>query len=265
MSYSGRPFGDSSPHPNSLPKEREPDAPAPSDSLSPALGREGWGEGAGSHRHNATILVIEISTADGQIAVLRGDDMIFSTRFASQRSHNAQMFAPLRDALAAAGDVLDLIVVGTGPGSYTGVRIAIAAAHGISLSRGAPVIGLASALAPNGLGEAEAFCFVGDARRDSYYVAKIGGADFIEPIQLLPPAEFQSWIEANRALPIVTYEKAVASVEGVQLTSPSAESLARLAQRLNDDQIAKLTSAPIEPIYVRDAFITTPKRAWLQV
>lgn len=222
-------------------------------------------EAGGSLRHNATILVIEISTADGQIAVLRGDDVIFSTRFASQRSHNAQMFAPLRDALAAAGDALDLIVVGTGPGSYTGVRIAIAAAHGISISRGAPVIGLSSALAPQGMDQAEAFCFAGDARRDSYYVAKISGGEFLEPIQLLSPAEFQSWIEANRALPIVTYEKAVASMEGVRLTSPAAESLARLAQSLAGERIAQLTAAPIEPIYIRDAFITTPKRAWLQV
>ena len=83
-----------------------------------------------------TILALDLSTPRGDLAVLRGDDVVFTSAFVSERSHNAQVFAPLREALAVAGSDLDLIVIGTGPGSYTGVRIAIAAAQGVALSRG---------------------------------------------------------------------------------------------------------------------------------
>ena len=78
---------------------------------------------------SATLLALDLSTAHGSIAVVRGDDVLFQSSFQSERSHNAQVFAPLREALAAAGEGLTGIVIGNGPGSYTGVRIAIAAAQ----------------------------------------------------------------------------------------------------------------------------------------
>jgi len=212
-----------------------------------------------------TVLAIEISTPDGQVAVMRGDDVLFSTAFASQRSHNAQLFAPLRDALAAAGDALDIIVVGTGPGSYTGVRIAIAAAQGISLSRHSPVVGLPSILVPDAANAAGSFCVVGDARRDSYYTARIEKGKLRDGIQLLPYAGLSGWLAQHATLPIYTFEPRVAEMDGIHLTSPSAIRLARMAAQLTAADIARQTAAPIEPVYLRDAFITTPKRPWLQV
>ena len=96
----------------------------------------------------ATLLALDLSTAHGSIAVVRGDDVLFRSTFQSERSHNAQVFAPLREALAAAGDQLTGIVIGNGPGSYTGVRIAIAAAQGIALSRNVWSVGCPSLAGP---------------------------------------------------------------------------------------------------------------------
>jgi tRNA threonylcarbamoyladenosine biosynthesis protein TsaB len=212
-----------------------------------------------------TVLSIEISTPHGQVAVVRGDDVLYSAEFASQRSHNAQLFSPLREALAAAGDALDLIVVGTGPGSYTGVRIAIAAAQGISLSRGAPVVGLPSILVPEAANGTTSFCIVGDARRDSYYTARIENGSLRDGIQLLPYAELSAWLHQQATLPIFTFEPRVAEIDGIRFTTPSAIQLAHMSARLSPTDITSQTAAPIEPIYLRDAFITTPKRSWLQV
>lgn len=212
-----------------------------------------------------TMLAIEISTSQGQIAVVRGDDVIFSTVFASQRSHNAQMFAPLGEALKAAGDSLDLIVVGTGPGSYTGVRIAIAAAQGVGLSRSVPVIGLPSILAAADAIDLPSFCIVGDARRDSYFVAHIANRELTGEIQLIAYAEIDAWLDAQGNSPIFTFESRVAENPRMRLTAPSALALAKLASRLSLDDISRRAALPLEPVYLREAFITTPKRPWLQV
>ncbi|MBX7207023.1 MAG: tRNA (adenosine(37)-N6)-threonylcarbamoyltransferase complex dimerization subunit type 1 TsaB [Verrucomicrobiaceae bacterium] len=212
-----------------------------------------------------TVLVIELSTSSGKIAVVNGGAVLFSRTFHSERSHNAQLFGPLGDALAEAGDALDLIVVGTGPGSYTGVRIAIAAAQGVSLSRAVPVIGISSTLVPEGAAGCDEFCFVGDARRNSFYAARIRAGAFVEPVHVLSHDEFRGWLDAKRSLPAFTFEKTVADACGARLATPCAESLARHARHLTPAEVKRLSSLPLEPFYVREAFITTPKRPWLQV
>ena len=118
------------------------------------------------------LLALDLSTAHGSIAVVRGDDVLFRSSFQSERSHNAQVFAPLREALAVAGSELTGIVIGNGPGSYTGVRIAIAAAQGIALSRNVWCVGWSSLTAPD-VDAPASFSVIGDARRQSFYLARV--------------------------------------------------------------------------------------------
>ncbi len=47
-----------------------------------------------------------------------------------------------RDVLEAAGRAVDLVAVTVGPGSFTGIRAALALAHGIGLARNVPVVGV---------------------------------------------------------------------------------------------------------------------------
>ena len=175
------------------------------------------------------------------------------------------MFVPLSEALAAGGDSLDFIVVGTGPGSYTGVRIAIAAAQGVGLSRGVPVIGLPSIVAAADAASCQSFCVVGDARRDSYFGARVVNGELVGDIQLIPYAEMSAWLEACGDTPMFTFESRVAENPRIRQTVPSALMLAKLASRVSSDEIARRAALPLEPVYLREAFITTPKRPWLQV
>ena len=87
-------------------------------------------------------LAIETSTTQGSVALMRDGECLLERAFASERSHNSQIFAPLQEALELATP--DLIAVGTGPGSYTGARIGIAAGIGISLTHSASLIGIPS-------------------------------------------------------------------------------------------------------------------------
>ena len=68
---------------------------------------------------------------------------------------------------------IDRIVVGTGPGSFAGIRSALAFAQGFALGKSCEVFGLPSpcALAVEG----EAIAVVGDARRGMCWIALLKG------------------------------------------------------------------------------------------
>ncbi len=198
-------------------------------------------------------LAVELSTARGSVAVAAGCEVLFEAEFGAGRSHNALLFEPLRAALEAAGDRLGGIVVGTGPGSYTGVRIAIAAAQGVALSRRVPVAGVSSLLA---CCEAVDYGVVGDARRGRFYVAVVRGGVLEETIQLVKPEELPAAMRAAAQPLWVTCDE-VSPAEGIEPARPSARRLALLAGAGGVDWIR---GAPLEPRYLEGAFITQARK-----
>ncbi len=204
-----------------------------------------------------TLLALDLSTAHGSIAVVRGDDVLFQSSFQSERSHNAQVFAPLRDALAAAGGELTGIVIGNGPGSYTGVRIAIAAAQGIALSRNVWCIGWSSLAAPD-IAVSTSYSILGDARRQSFYLARV------EQGRLLPDIEtVSSEMARERAASgnWLTFDpKPPLELPQLRSAKPCAVRLAQIIQTLGQDEINELIQQPLIPHYLAEAFITLPKR-----
>lgn len=208
-----------------------------------------------------TILAIDLSTARGEIAVVQGETLIFENAFQSERSHNAQVFAPLQQALAIAGSKLDLIVIGTGPGSYTGVRIAIAAAQGVALSRQVPVIGWPSITAPPL--DRTAYRVIGDARRGCFYTASVEAGQIVTPLEILEAAQAQATVEEDNSATWLTFDTKApfGLAEQIQLTHPSAAGLARHALTLSEAEVAQRAALPLEPVYLQDPFITTSKRA----
>lgn len=129
-------------------------------------------------------LAIELSTRTGSVALARGGRCEQRT-LERARAHASDLL-PAVDALArdlgVEGDVgsrLDAVLVGTGPGSYTGLRVALATALGLARGSGAKLRGVPSfdvlvygALAPGEEGfvaiDAHAgACYVGHYRRDA--------------------------------------------------------------------------------------------------
>ncbi|MFN0075900.1 MAG: tRNA (adenosine(37)-N6)-threonylcarbamoyltransferase complex dimerization subunit type 1 TsaB [Prosthecobacter sp.] len=204
-----------------------------------------------------TLLALDLSTAHGSIAVVRGDDVLFQSSFQSERSHNAQVFAPLRDALAAAGDQLTGIVIGNGPGSYTGVRIAIAAAQGIALSRNVWCIGWSSLTAPDIDAPAD-YNIIGDARRQSFYLAQVQNGRLQSNLEIVSAETARERTAAGLWL---TFDpKPPLNLPNLVLAKPSATRLAQAAQSLNPDELAELITQPLIPHYLAEAFITLPKK-----
>jgi tRNA threonylcarbamoyl adenosine modification protein YeaZ len=74
-------------------------------------------------------LALDTSGAACSIALIEGDTIIAARHEALGRGH-AERLIPWIAALPEGGQA-DRIIVGCGPGSFTGVRIAIAAARGL--------------------------------------------------------------------------------------------------------------------------------------
>jgi tRNA threonylcarbamoyl adenosine modification protein YeaZ len=111
-----------------------------------------------------TVLVIETATAACSVALLDGDGVVAARHELVGRGHAERLVPMVGEVLAEAGrNRADLIQVDCGPGSFTGIRIGLAAARALALAWGVPVSGF-SALA-----------LIAATAREDVGVALIGG------------------------------------------------------------------------------------------
>ena len=208
---------------------------------------------------DAARLFIESSTPRASLALLRGSRVIFEETFTGDRSHNALLFAPLERALAALapGESLAEVVIGTGPGSYSGTRVGIAAGQGVALVHGCPAVGLSSLVAvPTARSGALA---VGDARRGSAWRAGFGEEPELCSVDELA-VEIRGVLAAG--MPVFSLETVgkvglpVDLAARVVLEQPTAALLAKAWLGLSAGERAKLTALPVQPAYLRPPHVT---------
>ncbi|WP_234504491.1 MULTISPECIES: tRNA (adenosine(37)-N6)-threonylcarbamoyltransferase complex dimerization subunit type 1 TsaB [Thermus] len=113
------------------------------------------------------------------------------------RRHEEALFGLLDEVLAEAGakkEEIGALVLGTGPGSYTGLRIALAAGLGIALAQGARVYGVSSLLAASWPFLAEGgppLTPLFTARNRLYYGATYAKREG-KPLELAPPRKLKA-------------------------------------------------------------------------
>lgn len=197
------------------------------------------------------ILALELSTARGSLAWLDGE-IEDGHEWPNDRKNSSTFFENLNAITKKFGGP-DTIIVGLGPGSYAGTRIAISAAIGLQLSSGARLTGLPSICAIQC--DAREYCAIGDARRKSFFVACIRGHELVDGPTLFPQSELQAKLESlEPAIPIFSSEP-LPQFERAVIRYPSALVLARLARESH----RSFFSPPLEPIYLREPHITIPK------
>jgi tRNA threonylcarbamoyladenosine biosynthesis protein TsaB len=106
------------------------------------------------------ILALDTSTAACTAALMERDGTIVAERDEVIGRGHAERLAPMIQEMLD-GHVPTRILVGVGPGSFTGLRVAIAAAHGMAIGWSVPLTGMNSlallaATAPPGEGKVAA-------------------------------------------------------------------------------------------------------------
>ena len=204
------------------------------------------------------VLSIDTSTQLGQVALLSDGKLVYEEAFTSERSHNSQIFSPLEKALNLCDGKISLIVVGTGPGSYTGVRIGIAAAIGISMVKEIKIIGIPSICAAELEDDITEYLFIGDARRGEKYFVMVQNHQLLsDPEFIKSDANIVDTISISKK-PIISFEDNI-HPEAIK-TKPSAIKLAHLVNQMTDNEINELSESGPVPLYLRSPFITKPKK-----
>ena len=215
------------------------------------------------------ILALELSSARGSIAMRDGDAEEFFRDWSNDRKNSGPFFEHLAEVQKQFGKA-DAIIVGLGPGSYAGTRIAISAAIGLSFGGrravGAQKVGHDSACPSIRLigfpsicaieCDIAEYCVIGDARRQTFFFARIRDNDLIEGPDLMSEAELREKLDKlDKKMSIFTTEK-LPQFERAEVRYPSAKLQARLA----GDSKRNFALPPLEPMYLRDPHITIPKK-----
>jgi len=209
-------------------------------------------------------LALEASERPGSVALAVGTQRA-ARELEAARAHASDLLpcaAELLEQLGAAPRELELIAVGSGPGSYTGLRVAMASALGLARASGARLVALPSceAQALDALAPGERALWLHDARGGRLAWAELerdaNDARLVSPPALAPAKEL---VERVRAAAILLAD-AGASAQLVALgcdlaqarawRAPSARALLELALARWANGTASATNAP-EPLYLR--------------
>ena len=106
------------------------------------------------------VVALETSTRPASIAVQGPAGQRAALTLEEDRRHASDLLGALGELVERVGAIpsdLDLVIAGTGPGSYTGLRVGASTALGLMRGAGAEVLGLPSfdAIAADGLAAGE--------------------------------------------------------------------------------------------------------------
>jgi tRNA threonylcarbamoyladenosine biosynthesis protein TsaB len=134
-------------------------------------------------------LALDTSTPVGSVAVGRGHEVLAESLLTVRATHSEAVLPEIDRLLTLCGlTAFDLqgVVVGGGPGSFTGVRIAASLAKGLCHARGLDLFSFSSlAAVAAGAGCTEPVCAMFDARRGQVYAAGYRMGTRLE--ELFPP------------------------------------------------------------------------------
>jgi tRNA threonylcarbamoyladenosine biosynthesis protein TsaB len=215
------------------------------------------------------VLGIDSATTGCSAAVLSGETVLAHAADAMTRGQAERLMPMIDEVLRAAGigyAALDRIAVTVGPGAFTGVRIALAAARGLALGTGAATIGITTfdavwhGLAPSERDGRRVLAAIDSRRAEPFLqLFDAGGASAGDAV-MLDPAAVSGWLPQGPLLvagdgaaalrPVLDGRPGLAFAEGSGL--PDARVVARLG-------VIRAVGAPPQPAYLRAPDVSLPR------
>ena len=201
------------------------------------------------------VLALDTATTDLVAGVVDGERVVAETRVAT-RAHNERLMPEITRLLAEAGvgfaDV-GAIVVGCGPGPFTGLRVGMSTASALGQALGIPVHGVCTHDAVAAELEGDALV-VTDARRREVYWARYASGERVAGPEVCKPADL-----ASPAVDVISVPEALAGqlpidAPSVTYQPPPPAGLVAVANLDADPE-------PLVPLYLRRPDAVPPKQA----
>ncbi len=210
-----------------------------------------------------TLLALDTCMAACSVALWR--DGVIAHRFAAmERGHAEALFPMIREAMAEARtgfSDLRAIAVARGPGSFTGVRVGVAAARGLALATGKPIVaatsleviarGAAKRLSADQ--RAAPLVVAMDARRGQLYCQQFAQGHAVSDAQVLSPAECAATLPHDGVIAVGSGARLLPAAGGParrlialepDILPDAADLAAVCATRASE-------TAPLTPLYLR--------------
>lgn len=208
------------------------------------------------------IIGIESSGGKASVAISNGHDILAMREKVARHGHATWMITLARDALADCGlapDACSAIVAGRGPGSFTGIRVALAAAKGLGLALGIPAYGVSSlhAMAHAAADGSHPVVALVDSRRGSFFLdlrdpggKAIGDIRDIDADAIIPflAGAGSDWLITGHTDMLAEIQDGLNGIaHAVVRNDPDAAQLCSFFSSLDADQKENL---PLDPLYL---------------
>lgn len=201
------------------------------------------------------VLALDTATTDLVAGVVDGQRVLAETRVAT-RAHNERLMPEITRLLGEAGvgfADLGAIVVGCGPGPFTGLRVGMSTASALGQALGIPVHGVCThdAVAAELSGEA---LVVTDARRREVYWARYSGGERVAGPDVCKPADL-----ATPAVDVISVPEALREL--LPIDAPSVTYQPPTPAGLVASADLSAAPQPLVPLYLRRPDAVPPKQA----
>mgnify|MGYP002712027004 CR=1 FL=1 len=201
------------------------------------------------------VLALDTATTDLVAGVVDGQRVLAQT-CAATRAHNERLMPEITRLMGEAGVEfadLEAIVVGCGPGPFTGLRVGMATASALGQALGIPVHGVCThdAVAAELAGDA---LVVTDARRHEVYWARYAGGARVAGPDVCKPADLSSPAVDVVSVPEALADQLAVSTPSVTYQPPTPAGLVAAAD-------FSAPPAPVVPLYLRRPDAVPPKQA----
>jgi tRNA threonylcarbamoyladenosine biosynthesis protein TsaB len=221
------------------------------------------------------ILGLETSTAVCSVGLSRDDEPDVERSIRESHIHSEKLLSLVQEVVQSRGLSLrqiDVIAISIGPGSFTGLRIGLSTAKGLSFALDKPVVAVSTfeamaVSARRSHPSAAAVNVVIDARGDEWYLGRFHVSNGLlaatEPVTTKPVGELAAELERDRSAIILTDKPEVLArmlngsfiVEDVYSSCRGDEVASVGFKNARTGVFADVAS--LEPVYLKDFIVRT--------